>query len=179
MSSLPTFIVVGGTCGSGKSTIAKEVATRLGYDFEDGDDYHSEQNKAKMAKGVALNDAERMPWLQNLARLATKHSKLVVACSALKRMYRDLLISESGRDINQCRVFMLKVSRCELEKRLDSRPDHFVKGDLLDSQLRALELPVTEENGDEAELYLRVIDADGSPEEVVGAIVRELEGCRR
>lgn len=72
---------------------------------------------------------------------------------------------------------MLKVSRCELEKRLDSRPAHFVKGDLLDSQLRALELPGIE-SGDEAELYLRVINADGSPEEVVGAIVRELEGYR-
>jgi len=129
----------------------------------------------------SLPDAERIPWLQLLARLATKHDKLVVACSALKRMYRYLLVSESGRGDNDCRVFMLKVSRCELEKRLDSRPAHFVKGDLLDSQLRALELPDPRNPGsvEDAELYLRIIDADGPPEEVVGAIVRELEGCRR
>uniref|UniRef100_A0A915D1E9 Gluconokinase n=1 Tax=Ditylenchus dipsaci TaxID=166011 RepID=A0A915D1E9_9BILA len=173
---IPPFIVIGGTCGSGKSTIARKVAEGLGYEVCDGDDYHSEESKDKMASGCPLNDEDRFPWLQRLVEVKNfyqqNNSNVVLACSALKRMYRDTLIDNKTPE--ECVIVILKVKREELEQRIKNRPAHFARINLLDSQLSILELPKNEEEAKQ-EPNLLVVDANGSEEEVVKSIVQKLK----
>src|ERR1700741_3352972 len=117
------------------------LAGRLGWPFADADDFHPAANVAKMRSGIPLTDADRLPWLRTIGawmdrRIAAGESA-VVACSALKRSYRDLLLSGRPSAV----IVLLDVPRAELERRLTSRHGHFFPERLLDSQLAALELP--------------------------------------
>ena len=140
------ILVVGGVSGSGKTTVGALLAGRLGWRFADADAFHPDANVAKMRSGIPLTDADRLPWLRTVAawmdaRIAHGESA-VVACSVLKRSYRDLLL-DGRRDC----VLMayLDVPREELERRLTSRHGHFFPRQLLASQLSALERPTPDE----------------------------------
>lgn len=131
------LLVVMGVTGSGKSTIGELLASTLGLPFEDGDDLHPESNVRKMAAGHPLTDADRWPWLRKVGEALRSSEKtgLVVACSALKRAYRDAI-----RDAEPRTTFILLDGTRELlEKRLSSRHGHFMPQSLLDSQLAILE----------------------------------------
>jgi len=163
----PTTLVVMGVSGSGKSTIAQRLAVALGWDYLDGDDLHPPANIAKMSAGVPLQDADRWPWLDAIAdwirgeRAVGRHG--VVACSALRRVYRERL-REAGPGV---RFVYLEVAREELARRLRTRR-HFMPPTLLGSQLATLEEPASDEPA------LRV-QADGSIEQT---LARVLEGLK-
>ncbi|KAI6186673.1 Tubulin--tyrosine ligase-like protein 9 [Aphelenchoides besseyi] len=163
--SSPHFIVIGGTSGSGKSTVACEVAERLGYNYVDGDDYHTESHREKMSQGIGLND--RLPWLKRLSQFGNDRNKSVVlACSALKRSYRQILGSDHRSD--EYHIFMLVVENIEvLKERLSSRYGHYAKVSLLNSQLRDLELP----NKEAVESNVTIINANRPIAEIVNEIV--------
>lgn len=133
-------IVVMGVCGCGKSSVGAELATRLGAPFVEGDALHPAANVAKMAAGAALTDADRGPWLDALAaRIAEEAAPVVVvACSALKRAYRDRLRDGAGREVA---FLYLHGSRELLAARMGAREGHFMPPALLDSQLATLEDP--------------------------------------
>ena len=138
-------IIVMGVSGSGKSTIAAALAERLGFDYVEADDYHSRANIEKMHAGTPLTDEDRWPWLRAIAdAIAAKIDNgrnVVVACSALKRTYRDILI-RGRRDI---RIVYLKGSRELMSGRLKGRKGHFINPSLLDSQFNVLEEPAFDE----------------------------------
>jgi gluconokinase len=130
-----------GVSGSGKSTVGWALSQRLGWPFFDGDDFHSEENVSKMARGIALTDADRKPWLDRLSELISKNvndgRSVVVACSALKRAYRDRL-REAAKDIL---IAYLQGDYILISRRMRERPDHLMKTDMLRSQLASLEEP--------------------------------------
>jgi len=136
-------IVVMGVAASGKSSVGGALAQALRWDFYEGDDYHTAANKAKMASGAPLTDADRRPWLASLSALVgeviRENGHAVLACSALKAAYRDALIPD-GAPRGAVRFVFLNVPRAELEKRLTHRK-HFFPASLLDSQLETLEVP--------------------------------------
>jgi gluconokinase len=138
-------IIVMGVSGAGKSTLAERLASEAGLAFLEGDSFHPPRNIEKMAAGIALEDADRWPWLDALsaAILAVRSNQDVVAtCSALKRSYRDRL----RQSITAPLLFVcLQLDRQSLERRLQSRAGHFMPASLLDSQLDALELPAADE----------------------------------
>ena len=138
---IPCALVVMGVSGSGKSTIADALAKRLGWRFEDGDRFHPASNVAKMSAGHPLTDEDRWPWLQAIAdkidRLSRMDQRAVVACSALKRSYRDLLLT--GRPA--ARMVFLAPDREVLARRLAARHGHFFPEQLLSTQFDALEPP--------------------------------------
>ena len=156
--------IVMGVSGSGKSTIGEGLATRLGQPFIDGDSLHPAANREKMAHGVPLDDADRQPWLEAIVAAMDRHrasgESLVLACSALKRRYRDFL---RGCHDDVCFVY-LQASRDLLAERLGHRSGHFFDPRLLDSQLATLEEP----SPDEA---LRV-GVDLAPAETIEYIIR-------
>jgi gluconokinase len=141
----PRALIVMGVSGSGKSTIAAALAERLGWTFEDGDRFHPESNVAKMSAGHPLTDEDRWPWLQAIAdeigRVCRAGGHLVVACSALKRTYRDVLVGDRG---DVCFVF-LDGGQALIASRLARRKGHFMPPGLLDSQLKTLEPPQADE----------------------------------
>lgn len=135
----PRVILIMGVAGSGKTTVGRLLAQTLGWRFTDADDFHPPANVAKMTSGVALTDEDRAPWLAALrahldARLLAGENA-VVACSALKQAYRDVLIADPGR----VKLVHLHGSRALLHERLSGRTGHFMKPALLDSQLAELE----------------------------------------
>lgn len=140
-------VVVMGVAGCGKTTVGQLLATHLGGGFVDGDTFHSEANVSKMRSGVALNDADRQPWLQHISaelrQAAQEDRTLVVGCSALKRSYRDL-IRGAGLQVT---FIHLHGSRELLTERLHTRPGHFMPASLLDSQLATLEMLGPDESG--------------------------------
>ena len=152
--------VVMGVAGSGKSLIGAALAHTLDVGFVDGDDFHSAENVRKMTAGIPLTDDDRAAWLRSLAfrlrRAKDEGSGLVVACSALKRSYRDILRSE----LSDVRFVFLKGSRDLLAERLAKRGGHFMPASLLDSQLVTLEEPAPDENA-------WVVDITKSPAEIV------------
>ena len=157
-------IVVMGVSGSGKSTVGALLAGDLGLPFVDGDQLHPAANKQKMAAGLALNDADRAPWLDAVgAVLASRES--VVACSALKRKYRDRLRGAAPA----VRFVHLAGSKKLLERRLAARAHEFMPPQLLDSQLAILEAP----QPDEPALTLGI---EASPRTIVDSAVRWLRG---
>jgi 6-phosphogluconate dehydrogenase len=135
------FVVVMGVSGSGKSTIGRLLAERLDCPFYDGDDYHPAANVAKMAAGIALDDADRAGWLAELAALIAgglaRGESGVIACSALKRQYRDVL----SVDDRHVRFVYLRGEFAAIWARLQSREGHFMKAPMLQSQFEALEEP--------------------------------------
>lgn len=148
-------IVIAGVSGSGKTTIGKLVAEKLGCEFADADAFHPPENIAKMSAGIPLDDDDRAGWLEALGRYLAGRENIVLACSALKRIYRDRLRELAG----PVRFFVLTADREVLEERLASR-EHFMPGSLLDSQLDALEL------GEDVD----VIENSASPEEVASHV---------
>ena len=143
---IPCALVVMGVSGSGKTTIADTLALRLNWDFEDGDIFHPASNVAKMSAGQPLTDEDRWPWLQAIAdeidRVCKAGEHAVIACSALKRAYRDILVH--GR--SDVRIIYLKGTQELIASRLALRKGHFMPPGLLASQFKALELPGTDEN---------------------------------
>jgi len=138
------FVLVMGVSGCGKSTIGKLLAARLGLSFYDADDYHSPENRAKMAADLALDDADRWPWLAHLAELAASweaQGGAVLACSALKQAYRDVLLKR----VFAPQVVYLELARADAEQRLEERRgQHAIVRDfarILAGQYRDLEPP--------------------------------------
>jgi gluconokinase len=134
-------LIVMGVSGSGKSTLAALLARRLGWEMAEGDDYHSAENKAKMAAGVPLNDEDRRPWLDSLhevlAGWQARNVNGVMTCAALKDVYRKRLSEGWG----EVRFVWLDPPRKALEERLEQRTGHYMNPQLLDSQLETLEAP--------------------------------------
>jgi gluconokinase len=128
-----------GVQGSGKTTVGRALATRLGWDFADADDFHSAANKAKMSAGIPLTDEDRAPWLAAIraAMQQADHDgrSLVMACSALKENYREQLVFPGVR------VVYLRGSQQLIASRLQARHGHYAKLDLLPSQFAQLEEP--------------------------------------
>lgn len=137
------LIVVMGTTGCGKSTIGEELSQRLNAAWLEGDDYHSAESKEKMAAGIALTDNDRWPWLERLSHsMRASSDTTVTSCSSLKRSYRDFMTLHANEQI----LFVhLNGSREQLASRLSARQGHFMNTDLLDSQLKTLEPPDTDE----------------------------------
>lgn len=138
------LLVVMGVSGSGKSTIGELIAGRLSVPFVDGDSLHPVANVEKMASGRALTDDDRWPWLAKVGRaLAEADGGLVVACSALRRSYRDAILTEAPAVL----FVHLHGSRELLSSRLEGRSGHFMPVALLDSQFATLELLGADEPG--------------------------------
>lgn len=163
----PSVVVVMGVSGCGKSTIASMLAHRLNWIYEDGDWFHPQSNVRKMHAGEPLTDEDRWPWLHGIAawidatRRVGNHG--TVACSALKRAYRDILVGER-RDV---RVVYLKGERDLIARRLAARDGHFMPPSLLDSQFAALEEPQPDE-------HPIVVSIVPHPREIVEEIVKRL-----
>lgn len=151
-AATPRRILVMGVSGSGKSTLAAALADRLGLPLIEADDWHSPQNVARMTAGTPLTDADRSAWLAQLSRLladAVRQQRgVVLACSALKRAYRDIL-RIGAPDLW---LIALHGERAVLAQRLARRVGHYMPPSLLDSQLATLELPGADEPGMQLDL---------------------------
>ncbi len=158
--------VIMGVSGSGKSLIGAKLAAALHIDFVEGDDLHPPENVKRMAAGVPLTDDNRRGWLLRIAdRLHDAQRArigLVVSCSALKRIYRDLLRSSGSADV---RFVYLAGSRELLAERLAKRRGHFMPASLLESQLATLEEPAPDEDA-------WVCDIRETPDAIVADLVR-------
>jgi gluconokinase len=166
-----TSVVVMGVSGSGKSTVAAELAERLGWAFAEGDDFHPAENVAKMRAGIPLDDDDRWPWLRALAAGIGEHEQAgrgdVVTCSALKRAYRDLL-----RDGHPSVWFAhVAVDADSLRERVEKRSGHYMPPSLLDSQLATLEPLQDDEPG-------VTVSGARSPEAAVDQILATLNEQR-
>ena len=166
-AEIPCALVVMGVSGSGKSTVADKLAVRLGWAFEDGDRFHPASNVAKMSAGQPLTDEDRWPWLQAIAdeidRVCEAGEHAVIACSALKRAYRDILVH--GR--NDVRIIFLNGTKNLIAGRLAARKGHFMPPGLLDSQFGTLEPPGADENP-------VTVSIDASVEAIVDDIAHQL-----
>ncbi|RMZ88251.1 hypothetical protein DV736_g4519, partial [Chaetothyriales sp. CBS 134916] len=141
--------IVGGPAGSGKSTVAQYLADKLSIPYIEGDDFHSKANKDKMGAGIPLNDQDRWGWLISLRNEALKrlHSSnsVLVTCSALKRKYRDVIrIANYDHPSVQVHFIYLKVDEATLQRRVAARVGHYMKENMVHSQLDELEEPDNE-----------------------------------
>jgi gluconokinase len=158
-------IILMGVTASGKTTVGRRLATLLGYQFYDADDFHPRANIDKMRRGIPLNDADRLPWLETLRdlvrRCLTEDTDAVLACSALKEVYRQYLLMDP-----QVTLVYLKADQDVIRQRLLQRRGHFMNPELLESQFATLEEP-------KEGIW---IDASLAPEEIVSAIRHQLGG---
>jgi gluconokinase len=157
------LILIMGVAGSGKSTIGRQLANEMGWPYHEADDFHSDANKAKMAQGIPLDDHDRTPWLASI-RTAMESSiaagqSAVFTCSALKEKYRQILCD----GLPQTRLVYLSGSRDLLLARLQGRSGHYMKPEMLASQLAALEPPAG----------ALTLDIGEPPEKLVAQIRRE------
>jgi gluconokinase len=153
-------VIVLGVEGSGKTTVGRLLAHMLGWEFADADDYHTPEAKTKMAAGMALTDEDRRPWLEALHKVVAQRLKtgrpMVLACSALKQSYRDVLTVDPSRQ-----AFVYLRGDAELiRERLRKRSGHYAGLSLLDSQFATLEEPRD----------ALTVDIAGTPEQIVAAI---------
>jgi len=141
-----TILLVMGVSGCGKTTIARGLADRLGWDLIEGDAFHPPANIAKMHASIPLDDADRAPWLANIAaeidRARAAGRSAVLACSALKRAYRAVLIGARAEMV----LIYLQGTQALIAARLAARTGHFMPPGLLASQFAALEEPGADEN---------------------------------
>ena len=160
------IVLLMGPAGSGKTTIGKLLAAQLSWEFADGDDFHPPANITKMSQGIPLTDEDRLPWLKSIheamLQWLAQGKNAVVACSALKRSYRDLLGIQS--DPKEIKLVYLKGTYDLLLERLHSRAGHYMKEQMLASQLADLEEPAD----------AITIDIAPSPEEIVSTIRKSL-----
>lgn len=162
------ILIVAGVAGSGKTTVGKLIASQLGWEFADGDDFHSKVNIAKMRSGQPLSDAERFPWLAEIggwmdSEIAAGKSA-VVACSGLARRYREALLA--GRP--QAQIAFLVVSRDEAVRRLHDRHGHFFGEKMVASQFAELEEPRPDEE------RTHPVRSDRPPEQLAGHVIARL-----
>jgi carbohydrate kinase (thermoresistant glucokinase family) len=163
-----TVVVVMGVSSSGKTTIARGLAEAEGWTLLEGDSFHPPANVAKMASGHPLTDDDRWPWLRAIAAgidaCRARGESAVVACSALRRAYRDILIG----DRKDVRLVYLKGSRKLIGERMAARKHHFMPTALLDSQFSTLEEPGPDENP-------ITVEIGGTPDAIVAAIRERLK----
>jgi gluconokinase len=158
-------IFIMGVSGSGKSTIGRMLAQTLHFPFFDADDYHSAANVSKMQAGIPLDDADRYSWLKQMHSVASdcaKHTGGVIACSALKESYRQLLMDGIEQHI---KWILLEGEYDLIKERMLKRSTHFMPVELLNSQLNTLEIPS----------YALRISIDAAPEKIVEQIMKALE----
>ena len=159
----PVIVLLMGTTGAGKTTVGRLLAGRIGWDFVDADSLHPPANVAKMRQGIALDDADRRPWLaavrKQIERQLKAERSAVVACSALKEAYREQLRAQ-----DEVKVVYLQGTYKEILDRLRHRSGHFAGESLLASQFATLEEPVD---------ALRV-PVSGPPDAIVQRIIDEL-----
>jgi gluconokinase len=157
------ILILMGTTGAGKTTVGEILSRDLGWEFADADKFHSPANVEKMSKGIGLTDEDRKPWLDALRdkilRWIARGENGILACSALKKAYRDELSVGP-----QVKWIYLKGSFEEISKRVAERKGHYAKQDLVVSQFAALEEPAD----------ALTIDVDRSPEEIAADILRRL-----
>lgn len=139
-SSAPLSLIVMGVAGSGKSTLAAAVAGELGRTWLEGDRFHSEASRAKMARGEPLTDTDRASWLASLCEQLHQRPGTLLTCSALKRSYRERLRQASPG----LRFAFLDIDKAEAGRRVATRGAHFFAASLVDSQFDTLESPVGE-----------------------------------
>jgi gluconokinase len=160
------ILIVMGVSGSGKSTIGEALASRLNWPFHDGDSFHPPANVEKMRQGIPLNDTDRRPWLEAIREFMqhshARNQNAVIACSALKSTYRDLLLQSEP----WVRFIWLHGPRELIAERMQSRSDHFMPPSLLESQLNTLEPPAN----------ALVADISPSPDTIVETILSQLQG---
>lgn len=161
-------IVLMGVSGAGKTTVGRLLARALGAEFAEGDAYHPPENIEKMRRSIPLEDADRWPWLHNLGaqidRWLAAGKTVVLACSALKQSYRDILAK--GRP--GVRFVHLEGDKALIRLRLDGRRGHYMPAILLDSQFAALEPPADAIS----------VDITGTPEAITATIIRMLDLTR-
>lgn len=164
----PTILVVMGVSGSGKSTIGSQLALQLRWDFEDGDWFHPARNIDKMHSGAALTDEDRAPWLIAIAdfidRARCSGSHTVIACSALKRRYRAVIVGKRP----DVRLVYLKGDMNLIGRRIATRHEHFMPTSLLESQFEALEEPGADE-------HPVVVSIEPRPRDIVRQILEALQ----
>lgn len=157
-----------GVSGSGKTTVGAMLAGRLGCEFADADDFHSAANIEKMHRGLPLDDADRLPWLEAIAaQIDAWHADGqcgVVTCSALKRSYRDVIIGDRA----DVQLVYLRGEQELITRRMIARQGHFMPVDLLASQFAVLEEPAPEERAITVSIGM-------PPAAIVSQIVEELE----
>jgi gluconokinase len=161
-------VVVMGVSGAGKSTVGKIIASKLVCPFRDADSFHPQANIEKMSRGEPLTDDDRWPWLQAIAAWIAEHraagTTCVVTCSALKRVYRDIVTNEQSADV---RLVYLKGDFDLIAARLKARKGHFMPPALLKSQFDALEEPAADERA-------MTVPIDATPEEIAERVMRQL-----
>jgi gluconokinase len=157
-----TVWIVMGVAGCGKSSAGHALAARLGLPWIEGDDFHPAANRAKMEQGVALQDQDRVAWLQSLVHEIQRHpAGCVLGCSALKQAYRDTL-RLAASDV---RFLYLRLTPQESLRRVSSRPGHFFSPALVESQFATLESP-------ESETGVVTVDATEPIDQIVAAALR-------
>ena len=158
------IILVMGVSGSGKTTIGEKLAESLGWEFRDADNFHPRENIDKMRNGIALTDADRLPWLQKMQDVIkqrlSEHINIVITCSALKESYRQMLLVD-GESV---KLVYLKGSFELIQQRLKERKNHFMSEKLLKSQFDILEEP----------LDAITVDISQQLEDIVREIVEKL-----
>ena len=163
----PHALIVMGVSGSGKTTIGEQLAARIGWHYEDADIFHPASNVAKMSAGQPLTDEDRWPWLRAIAdeidRAVAAGERVVIGCSALRRVYRDMLVH--GR--NDIRIVYLDGPQDLIAGRLGERKGHFMPPGLLTSQFRTLEPPTPDE-------HAVTVSIDAPAGTIVDDILRQL-----